>query len=104
MVKVCVKKEIPKGACVLEKEIRDQNRSWKLHQVDVEIMSSLNIVSSLDQAGYETSLILISLEHLVSGIDKLSINHICLYDIQIRLVNALHLHFYVLYHIIYNHK
>lgn len=48
MVKVRVKKEIPKGACVLEKEIRDQKGSWKLHQFDLEIMGSLNIVRFMD--------------------------------------------------------
>lgn len=48
MVKVCVKKEIPKGACVLKKEIRDQNGSWKLYQSDLELMGSLNIVRSMD--------------------------------------------------------
>lgn len=44
MAKVGVKKEIPEGACVLEKVIRGQNRSWKLYQFDLEKMGSLNIV------------------------------------------------------------
>lgn len=47
MMKVSVKKEIPKGACVPE-EIRDQNRSRKLDRLDLETIGCLNIVSSMD--------------------------------------------------------
>lgn len=47
MMKVSVKKEIPKGAYVPE-EIKDQNRSWKLHLFDLETIGCLNIVSSMD--------------------------------------------------------
>lgn len=47
VVKVCVKYKIPKGVCMLGK-IRDQSRSWKLYQFDLEIIGRLNIVRFMD--------------------------------------------------------